>query len=59
MGHTTASVLLSDEHVAAVNRRRRIAVNHPAGGLDYAVKAGIGIEALMEYELAFADEEGS
>ena len=50
---------LSARHIAAVNRPRRIAVNHPADGLDYAVKAGIRIQDLMQYELAFADENGS
>ena len=50
---------LSAEHLDAVNRKRRIVVNHPADGLLAAVQHRVSIQNLMEYELAFTAEEGN
>jgi len=52
-------VTLSKEHIAAVNRKRRIVVNHPDDGIHYATMAGIDIPDIMEYEFGFTDENGS
>lgn len=57
--HADAPQSLSAEHIAAVNRPRRIVVNHQCDGLLCAVNAGLKIEEIMEYEFAFADEGGS
>ena len=50
---------LSPEHIAAVNAKRRIVVNHPADGLLAAIQRKVGIDDLMTYELGFTDEPGS
>ena len=50
---------LSPEHIAAVNAKRRIVVNHPADGLLAAIQRKVGIDDLMIYELGFTDEPGS
>ena len=50
---------LSADHVAAVNRNRRIVVNHPADGLLEAIKRQVKIDHLMEYEFGFAVEPGN
>ena len=50
---------LSQDHLAAVNRKRRIVVNHPADGINYATMVGIDIPYIMEYEFGFTDENGS
>lgn len=50
---------LSDEHVAAVHKRRRIVVNHPADGLLEAIRRNVSVENLLEYELGFTAEPGS
>ena len=54
-----AAFELSAEHLAAVNRKRRIVVNHPADGLLAAIQRNVSIENLMEYELGFTSEEGN
>ena len=50
---------LSPEHLAAVNRKRRIVVNHQVDGLLCAVEQGLTVEQIMAYEFAFADTLGS
>ncbi|MCH2373221.1 MAG: hypothetical protein MK538_03495 [Planctomycetes bacterium] len=50
---------LSDEHIAAVNKRRRIVVNHPADGLLEGIRRKVSIENLLEYELGFTQEKGN
>ena len=50
---------LSPEHLAAINRKRRIVVNHQVDGLLCAVEQGLTVEQIMAYEFAFADERGS
>lgn len=50
---------LSPEHLAAVNRKRRIVVNHQVDGLLCAVEQGLTVEQIMAYEFAFADTPGS
>ena len=49
---------LSPEHLAAVNRKRRIVVNHQVDGLLCAVEQGLTVEQIMAYEFAFADTPG-
>ena len=50
---------LSAEHIAAVNRRRRVAVNYDAISADGASFATKDIEDLVAWKLMFADEPGS
>ena len=52
---TNYAFKLSPEHLAAVNRKRRIVVNHQADGLLCAVEQGLTVEQIMAYEFAFAD----
>ena len=59
MARSSPPVVLTAEHIAAVNRPRRIVVNHPADGVQYAVKNGICIQDLIKYELAFATDPNS
>ena len=49
---------LSPEHFAALNRKRRIVVNHQVDGLLCAVEQGLTVEQIMAYEFAFADAPG-
>ncbi len=50
------SFKLSIEHLAALNRPRRIVVNHQADGLLKCVQQGMTIDQIMQYEFGFADE---
>ena len=56
---TSYAFRLSQEHLAAVNRKRRIVVNHQVDGLLCAVEQGLTVEQIMAYEFAFADTLGS
>ena len=56
---TNYAFRLSQEHLAAVNRKRRIVVNHQVDGLLCAVEQGLTVEQIMAYEFAFADTLGS
>ena len=56
---TNYTFKLSPEHLAAVNRKRRIVVNHQVDGLLCAVEGGLTVEQIMAYEFAFADATGS
>ena len=49
---------LSREHLAAINRKRRIVVNHQVDGLLCAVEQGLTVDQIMVYEFAFADAPG-
>ena len=49
----------SPVHLAAVNRKRRIVVNHQVDGLLCAVEQGLTVDQIMAYEFAFADAPGS
>ena len=53
------SFTLTPDHIAAVNRKRRIVVNHQVDGMLKAVNKGLTIDEIMEYEFAFTDEPGS
>ena len=55
---TNHTFRLSPEHLAAVNRKRRIVVNHQVDGLLCAVEQGLTVEQIMAYEFAFADAPG-
>ncbi len=50
---------LTADHIAAVNRKRRIVVNHPADGLLEAIRHDVSVENLLEYELGFTTEPGN
>ena len=52
---TNYAFRFSPEHLAAVNRKRRIVVNHQVDGLLCAVEQGLTVEQIMAYEFAFAD----
>lgn len=56
---TNYTFKLSPEHLAAVNRGRRIVVNHQVDGLLCAVEQGLTVEQIMAYEFAFTDAPGS
>ena len=55
---TNYTFRLSPEHLAAVNRKRRIVVNHQVDGLLCAVEQGLTVDQIMLYEFAFADAPG-
>ena len=50
---------LSAAHIDAVQRPRRMVVNHQVDGLLKAVNAGMSIPQIVEYEFGFADEPGT
>jgi hypothetical protein len=50
---------LSDEHIRAAGKKRRVVVNHQVDGLLCAVEAGLSVAQIMEYEFGFTDEPGS
>ena len=56
---TNYTFKLSPEHLAAVNRKRRIVVNHQVDGLLCAVEQGLTVDQILTYEFAFADQPGS
>ena len=55
---TNYTFKFSPEHLATINRKRRIVVNHQVDGLLCAVEQGLTVDQIMTYEFAFADASG-
>lgn len=54
-----SEVLLSDAHIAAVNRRRRIIVQDDPSNFDPDDLFGVDFERWIRYRFAYADQPGS